>query len=136
MFLTEYNTRCYGVTFQNNGCNKVQKIKDILNDDNNILYIKISETFLGKVKVCDMFEKSIFDGKTIVLKINDENDKHKYVYVGGDMINSFRTIDNVSKNISNMRNTLTPYSIAVGHENIFLSPLVKFIKNDRIDDSE
>ena len=26
-YLTEYNTRCYGVTFQNNGCVKVQNLK-------------------------------------------------------------------------------------------------------------
>ena len=40
IYLTEYNTKCYGVTFQNNECIKVQEFKDISNDENNILYIK------------------------------------------------------------------------------------------------
>ena len=36
------------------------------------------------------------------------------------MICSFLTNDNIYKNISNMGNELTPYSIAVGHENVYL----------------
>ena len=37
LFLTKYNTRCYGVTFQNNGSIKVQKYKHRSdNDENNI----------------------------------------------------------------------------------------------------
>ena len=39
--LREYNTRCYGVTFQNNECVKVQKFKDISNHVKNILYVKL-----------------------------------------------------------------------------------------------
>ena len=35
IYLTEYNTSCYGVIFENNGCIKVQKIKDISNYENN-----------------------------------------------------------------------------------------------------
>ena len=36
IYLTEYNTRCYGVTFQNNGWIKVQKFEDISDDENKI----------------------------------------------------------------------------------------------------
>ena len=48
------------------------------------------------------FDKSVFDGKTILLEISEENDKHRYVYIGGDMIYSFLTTDNILKKISNM----------------------------------
>ena len=30
------------------------------------------------------FEKLVIDGNTILLKISEENDKHRYVYIGGD----------------------------------------------------
>ena len=40
IYLAEYNTKCYGLTFQNIGCIKVQKIKDRSEYRNNILYIK------------------------------------------------------------------------------------------------
>ena len=50
IYLTEYNTKCYGVTFQNIGCVKVQKFKDISNDEDNILFIKPLKTFQVKVK--------------------------------------------------------------------------------------
>ena len=79
------------------------------------------------------FDKSVFDGKTILLKITKENDRHRYVYIGGNMICSFLTNDNIYKYISNMGNNLTPYSIAVGHENVyFLIPHFKFIKREKI----
>jgi len=39
IYLAEHNCRCYRVTFEYNGCIKVQKFKDISNDENNILYI-------------------------------------------------------------------------------------------------
>ena len=49
----------------------------------------------------------------------------RYVCVGGDMIYSFLTNDNIYKYISNMGNNLTPFSMAVDHENIyFLTPLL------------
>ena len=64
-------------------------------------------------------DKSVFDGNTILLKISEENDKHKYVYIGGNMICSFLTDDSISEYISNMRNKLALYSIAVGDENIY-----------------
>ena len=82
-------------------------------------------------------EKTIFDGNTILLKISEENDKHRYVYIGGDMICSFLTNDNIYKYISNVRNYLTPYRLTRGEENTyFLTPQFKIIKNDKINDSE
>ena len=59
------------------------------------------------------------------------------MYIGGDMICSFLTNDNICQYITKMRNNLTTYSIAIGEENIyFLTPHFKFIKRDRIVDSE
>ena len=49
-------------------------------------------TFLGKSQVCNMtmfsgaLNKSLFDGNTILLEISEENGRHKYVYIGGDMV--------------------------------------------------
>ena len=40
IYVTERNTKCYGVTFQNNECFKVQKFEDISNDENTILNMK------------------------------------------------------------------------------------------------
>ena len=83
------------------------------------------------------FDKSVFDGNTILLKIVEEYGKHRYVYIGGDMMCSFFTNDIIYKYISNMGNNLTPYSIAVGHENIyFLTPHYKLIKRDKNNDKE
>ena len=62
------------------------------------------------------FDKSVFDGNTILLKISAEHDTQTYVYIGGDMICSFLTTDNIYKHISNWGNNLTPYSIAIGDE--------------------
>ena len=39
IYLTEYNTRCYGVTFQNIGFIKVQKFEDISDDENKIICV-------------------------------------------------------------------------------------------------
>ena len=50
------------------------------------------EIFLGKSQVCNMTifsgarDKEFFDGNTILLKISEENRKHKYVYIAGDMV--------------------------------------------------
>ena len=144
MQLTEYNTRCYGVTFQIIGCIKVQKNKDISDDDEKNIYgVKPLETFLGKREVCDMtlmsgaFDKSAFDGNTILLKISEEYGRRRFVYIGGNMIRSFLTNDNLCKYISNMGVNLTPCSIAVGHENIyFLTAQFKYIKREKIIDNE
>ena len=85
IYLEYYNTNCYGVTFQNIGCVKVQKVEDVSNDENNILCIKPLRTLLGKSEVCDMtimsraLDKSVFDGNTFLLEIGEENDTHRYV---------------------------------------------------------
>ena len=91
------------------------------------------ETFLGKSKVCEMtcmsggFDKSVFDGIAILPKISKENDRHRYVYIGGKMVYCFLTNDNIFEYISTMEKNLTPHSIAVGDENIyFLTPHFKF----------
>ena len=82
------------------------------------------ETFIGKSQLCDMTElsgaedKEVFNRITILLEIGKENNKHRYVYIGGDMVCSFLTNDRIYKNISNMGNNLTPYSIAIGWENL------------------
>ena len=67
------------------------------------------------------FDKPVFDGHTILLRINEENNKHRCLYIGGDMVCSFLTNGKIYKNISNMGNKLVPYSIAVGEENIFFN---------------
>ena len=57
--------------------------------------------FLGKSQVCNMtmfsgaFEKPVFDANTILLKINEEIGKKKFLYIGGDMIASFLTDENI-----------------------------------------
>ena len=105
-----------------------------------MLYKKPLKTFLGKSKACDMTllsgasNKSVFDGNTILLKISEECGRHKYTYIGGEVICSFLTNDDFYKYISNMGINLTPYSIAIADENIyFLTPHFKFIRRDRID---
>ena len=140
IFLTEYNTISYGVIFHKSGCIEVPNFKDISNDEDNILYIKPLKTFLGKSEVCDMtifsgaLDKSVFEGNTILLKLSEENSKHRYVYIVGDMICSFLTNDDIRQYISNMGNNLTPYSIAIGAKNTyFLTPHFELIKRDRSD---
>ena len=100
IYLTEHNTKCYGVTFKNIECCKLQKFEDISNDENTILNIKPIQTFFGKIQACDMtamsgaFDKSVFVGTTILLNISEETDSHRYVYIGGNMVYSFLTADN------------------------------------------
>ena len=60
-----------------------------------------------------------YDWNKILLKISEENDRHSWVYVGGDKVCSFLTDDDIYKNISNMGNNLTPYSVAIGEKNIY-----------------
>ena len=140
IYITENNTKRYGVTFQNNGCVKVQKFEDISSDENIIFSVKPMRIFLGKSQVCNMtlfsgaFDKKVFYGNTILLKLSEENEKHKYVYIGGDMVCSFMTSDNIYEIISNMGNNLCPYSVATGEENYYiLAPNFKFIKKDKVD---
>ena len=98
------------------------------------------KTFIGKSQLCEMTEfsgaedKEVFDGNTILLEIGKENNKHRYVYIGGDMVCSFLTNDKIYKYISNMGNNLSPYSITKEEENYYLlAPNFKFIKKDKID---
>ena len=98
------------------------------------------ETFLGKSESCAMtalsgaFNKGCFNGNTFLLKVGIENGKHKYVYIGGDIICSFMTSDIIYEYVSNMGNNLCPFSVATGEENYFLlATNFKFIKKDKID---
>ena len=101
------------------------------------------EKFLGKSESCEMtafsvaFDKSFFDRNTTLLKKGEENNKHRYVYIGGDMVCSFLTNDRIYKYISNMGNNLTPYSIGIGWENIYyLTPYFKLITKENIDEDD
>ena len=98
------------------------------------------KTILGKNQRCSMtvlsgaFDKSCFDGNTILLKVGIQNGKNKYVYIGGGMVCSFMTSDNIYEYISNMGDNLSPYSVATGEENYYLlAPNFSFIKKDKID---
>ena len=108
IYITENNCECYAVTLQNNGWIKVQKFEDGSLDKNIIYTVNPMETFSGKSKVCAMtalsgaFDKNCFDGNTILLKVGIENGKDNYVYIGGDMVCSFMTSDNLYEYISNM----------------------------------
>ena len=101
IYLTEYNTRCYGVTFQKKRCIKVQKFEDMSNHENNMFCVKPLEIFLGKSESCIMtamsgaFDKLVFDGNTILLEMTEKNDEHRSVYIAGDMICSFLTNDSI-----------------------------------------
>ena len=140
IYVTEDICQCYGVTLQNKGWVRVQKLKDVSEDKNIIYKVNPMETFLGKSQLCDMTEfsgakdKKVFDGNTILLKVSEENNQHRYVYIGGDMVCSFLTNDRIYKYISNMGTNLSPYSIGTGEENYYLlAPNFKFIKKDKID---
>ena len=140
IYVTEYNCECYAVTFENKGWVKVQKFDDGSLDENIIYTVNPMETFLGKSQSCSMtalsgaFDKGCFDGNTIFLKVAIENGKNKYVYIGGNMVCSFLTSDNIYNYVSNMGNNLSPYSFATGEENYYLlAPNFSFIKKDKID---
>ena len=97
-------------------------------------------TFIGKSQLCNMTEfsgaedKEVFNGNTILLEIGKDNNKHRYVYIGGDMVCSFLTCDWIYEYISNMGNNLSPYSFATGEENYYLlAPNFKFNKKDKVD---
>ena len=140
IYITENNCECYGVTIQNKGWIKVQKFKDGSLDERIRDTVNPMETFLGKSQSCSKtalsgaFNKACFDGNTILLKVSIENGKHKYVYIGGDMVCSFMTSDIIYEYVSNMGNNLSPYSVATGSENYYLlAPNFSFIKKDKID---
>ena len=101
------------------------------------------EIFLGKSEPCLMtaisgsFNKKVFDGNTILLEISEENDKHRYLFFGGDMVCSFLTNDKIYKYISNMGNKLIPYSKALGEENIYsLTAYFEYVKKEKIHEVE
>ena len=80
------------------------------------------------------FYKGCLDGNTILLKVGIENGKHKYVYIGGDIVCSFMTSDKIYEFVSNMGNNLCPYIVATGDENYYLlAPNFACIKKDKID---
>ena len=140
IYITENNCECYAVTFQNKGWIKVQKFKDGCPDENIIYTVNPMETSLGKSQSCTMtalsgaLDKAGFDGNTILLKVGIENGKNKYVYIGGDMVFSFMTSDNIYEYISKMGNNLSPFSVATGEKNYYLlTPNFSFIKKDKID---
>ena len=140
IYVTENNTKRYGVICQNSGCVKVQKFEDVFEDKNIIHKVNHMEIFLGKSQLYNMTDisgaedKEIFNGNTILLKIGEKNNRHRYVYIGGDMVCSFLTNDRIYNYISNMGNNSTPYSIAIGWEYIYyLTPYFKFIKKEYID---
>ena len=119
---------------------RVQKLKDISTDKNIIYEVNPIETFIGKSLLCDMTEFSgardneVFDGNTILSKVSEENNKHRFVYIGGDMVCAFLTNDRIYKYISNMGNNLSPASIAKGWEYVYyLTPHFKYIKKANID---
>ena len=125
------------MTFENIGCITVQQFEDISDDKNTIYSVKPLEIFLGKSESCMMtaysraFNKPVFDGNTLLLKISEETNKHRYIYVKGNLVCSFLTNDKIYKYISNKGNNLIPYSIAIGEENVyFLNPDFKLIKRE------
>ena len=140
IYITEDNCECYAVTFENKGWVKVQKFEDGSLDENIIYTVNPMKTFLGKSQRCSMtvlsgaYDKGCFDGNTILLKVSVENGKNKYVYIGGDMVCSFMTSDDIYEYVSNMGNNLSPYSIATGEKNYYLlAPNFSFIKKNKID---
>ena len=140
IYITENNTKCLAVTVKNNEMIRVQKLEDVSDDEHIIYEVNPIETFIGKSLCCDMTEfsgaedKEVFNGNSILLKVSEENSKQRYVYIGGDMLCYFLTNDKIYKYISNMGNNLTPYSIAIGWENIyFLTPYFRVIKKENID---
>ena len=139
-FVTENICECYAVTHTNKEYFKVQKFKDDSEDKKIIYEVNPMEIFVGKSHLCDMTELSggrdrqVFGGNTVLLDVGKENNKHRYVYIGGNKKCSFLTNDRTYKYISKMRNKLTPYSIAIGYENIYyLTPFFRYIKKENID---
>ena len=140
IFVAENNINCLAVIFKNNGLVRVQKFQDVSDDINIIYEVNPINAFFGKSQLCNMTEfsgaedKEVLNGNTILLEIARENDKNKYVYIGGDKVCSFLTNDKIYKYISNMGNNLCPYSIAFGWENIYyISPYFIYINKKYID---
>ena len=140
IYVCESNCNCLAVTSRNKGWIRIQRLEDVSGDDNIIYEVNPMETFVGKSENCKMTEfsgarnREVFDGNTILLKVSEENDRHRYVYIGGDKVCSFLTDDKIYKYISNMGNNLSPFSIAIGWENVYyLTPYFRFVKRKNID---
>ena len=50
-YVREYNTKCYGVTFENNGWIKVKKFENISDDKNTIFCVKPLRIFWVKANL-------------------------------------------------------------------------------------
>ena len=131
------------MTFRNSGMIKVQKLEDVSNIENIVYQVNPKETFLGKSQLCNMTDfsaaksKEVFNGNTIYLKQIKKRFKHRYVYIGGDMVCSFLTTGRIYKYISQMGNNLTPCSIALAWEKIYyLTPYFKLFKKENIDEND
>ena len=140
IYVAEINCQRLAVTFKNNELIKVQKLEDVSGDKNIIYKVNPMETFIGKNQLCEMTrisgaeDKEVHDGNTILIKVGVENDKHRYVYIGGDKVCSFLTNDKNYKYISNMGNNFVLYCLAKGWENIYyLTPYFKFFRKEIID---
>ena len=140
IYACESNCERLAVTTRNKGWVRIQRLEDVSNDDNIIYEVNPMETFIGRSEDCNMTEFSgarnteVLNGNTILLKVNEEHNKHTYVYIGGDKVCSFLTNDQIYKYISNMGNNLTPYSIAIGWEIIYyLPPYFRFVQRKKID---
>ena len=143
IYITEDNCESYAVTYRNKNQFRVEKQEDIGNDKNIIYEVNPMDKFVGKSQLCDMTEfsgakdREVIDGNNILLRLGIENNKHKYVYIGGDQVCSFLTDDEIYKYISNMGSNLSPYSIAIGEKNIYyLKPHFKFSKKQNIDEDD
>ena len=83
IYLAEHNCERLAVTFRNNGMVRVQKLKDVSDDENIIYEVNPMEKFIGKSEDCKMTQfsgardKEVFNGNTILLKVSKENNKHK-----------------------------------------------------------
>ena len=83
IYVTEYNTKCYGMTFQNIGWIRVQKFEDISDDKNTIYCVKPLEKLLGKRESCmkttisGVFNKPVFDDNKFLIQISEENGKNR-----------------------------------------------------------
>ena len=101
IYITEDNCQSFAVTHRNNNHFRVQKIEDIDDDKKIISEVLPMEIFLGKSKCCmktaysGAFDRECFVGNTILLKIGEESNKHRYVFIGGDMVCSFLTNDTI-----------------------------------------
>ena len=58
IYLTEYNSRRYALTFEKDVCVRVQNFEDILYYEKNILCVKPSRTILGKSEICELTKVS------------------------------------------------------------------------------